>query len=104
MDMNQWRRLTRKLTEDEVMQQERDKLAAEINAQDTSGPELDPAECRRRLEAKHGQVWNSFELARDFEVEAFRAPLVVVSRRCDGLRGTLVFQHAPRFYWGFCPA
>lgn len=101
MDINGWRRITRKLTEDELMQQERERLSVEINAAPTSGPELDPKECRKLLEAEHGQVWDSYELARDFEIEAFSCPLVVAVRRSDGKRGTLVFQHYPRFYWGF---
>jgi hypothetical protein len=102
--MNGWHRVPRKISEDEVLQQERDKLAVEINARETSGPELDPIECRRCLEAAHGQVWSTMELAREFEVEAFSAPLIVAIRRCDGVRGTLIFQHEPRFYWGFTPA
>jgi hypothetical protein len=101
MDLHGWRRISRTLTEDEAMEQERWRLAVEINASDTSGPELDPAECRRRLEVEHGQVWDSYELARDFEVEAFARPLGVVIRRADGARGTVVFQHSPRFHWGF---
>jgi len=103
MDMRRWRRITAALTED-AMVEERERLAAEINGRDTAGPELDPAECRRRLEAEHGQVWSGLELGRDFEVEAFSPPLVVAVRRSDGVRGTLVFQHQPRFYWGFEPA
>ena len=73
----------------------------EINAEDTSGPDLDPKECRIRLEAKHGKIWNSYELARDFEVMRFAPPFVAVIRRADGQLGTVIFQHEPRFYWGF---
>lgn len=98
MDSGQWKRITAGLTEEQEMEQERLR-----QAQGGSGPESDPAECRRCLEAEHGRVWNSFELARDYELEAFTAPNVVVTRRADGVRGTLVFQHDPRFYWGFKP-
>ena len=58
---------------------------------------------REALEAKHGQVWSTAELTRDFEVEAFLAPLVGVRRRSDGQRGSLEFQHNPRFYFNFKP-
>lgn len=65
---------------------------AEINA--------DP-DSREALEAKHGEVWDTQELRRDFEVLGFAAPLVVVRRRCDGVKGSLYFQHNPRFYFDF---
>lgn len=56
---------------------------------------------REALEKAHGQVWNTEELRRDFEVQGFLAPFCIVHRRSDGAVGTLSFQHDPRFYWGF---
>ncbi len=56
---------------------------------------------REALEAKYGQVWNTEELGRDFTVVGFMAPLVVVRRKADGVRGSLEFQHNPRFYFNF---
>jgi len=56
---------------------------------------------RTELEAHHGQVWSTDELARDFEVLGFAAPFVVVRRRTDGRAGSLMFQHHPRFYFAF---
>lgn len=56
---------------------------------------------REALEAAHGQVWDTAELQRDFSVEGFMAPFVVVRRKADGKMGSLLFQHSPRFYWGF---
>jgi hypothetical protein len=70
----------------------RREMLAEINAQPGS---------REALEAEHGQVWNTQELGEDFEVLGFAAPLVVVRRRSDGVRGSLFFQHSPRSYFGF---
>ena len=67
---------------------------AEINAQPGS---------REALEAEYGQVWNTEELSRDFEVTGFFAPYVAVSRRSDGKKGSLEFQHNPRFYFSFSP-
>jgi hypothetical protein len=58
---------------------------------------------REALEAEHGQVWDTQELGRDFAVEGFTAPYVVVRRKVDGQRGSLMFQHDPRFYFGFEP-
>ena len=65
---------------------------AEINA-DPNG--------REALEAKHGQVWDTSELQRDFTVLGFMAPYVVASRKSDGKKGSLMFQGSPRFYFGW---
>ena len=58
---------------------------------------------REALEAKHGQVWSTDELSHDFDVIGFLAPLVVVSRKSDGKKGSLEFQHDPRLYFNFSP-
>lgn len=65
---------------------------AEINIQPGS---------REALEAQYGQVWETQELAADFEVIGFMAPFVVVRRKSDGSKGSLEFQHSPRFYFNF---
>lgn len=58
---------------------------------------------REELEKEHGQVWDTEGLVKDFDVEGFVAPYVVVVRRSDGQRGSLEFQHSPRFYFNFHP-
>ena len=58
---------------------------------------------RKALEAAHGQVWDTQELSGDFDVLGFLAPLVVVRRKADGRKGSLEFQHSPRFYFNFVP-
>jgi len=72
----------------------RREMVATINSQPGS---------RADLEAKHGRVWDTSQLSEDFEVLGFAAPLVVVRRRSDRVRGSLIFQHSPRFYFGFQP-
>jgi len=67
-------------------------IVAEIN--------YDPGS-REALEAAHGQVWSTPELTQDFEVLGFLAPFVGVRRKSDNKRGSLLFQHSPRFYFGF---
>ena len=67
---------------------------AEINAVPNS---------RDALEAEHGRVWDTDQLRQDFEVVGFLAPLVVVRRKADGVKGSLEFQHSPRFYFRFEP-
>ncbi|MBY0523628.1 MAG: hypothetical protein K2R98_09515 [Gemmataceae bacterium] len=66
----------------------------EINSQPDS---------REALEAVYGQVWTTDQLRDDFEVIGFMAPLVVVHRKADGVKGSLEFQHAPRFFFNFAP-
>ena len=72
----------------------RRQMVTEINAEPGS---------REYLEAKHGQVWDTTELQRDFEALGFLAPFIMVRRRSDGVRGSLMFQHNPRFYFEFKP-
>jgi hypothetical protein len=59
---------------------------------------------RQELEAKVGQVWDTAELRRDFDIEGFGGGLVVARRRSDNERGSLAFQHSPRFYFRWVPA
>lgn len=56
---------------------------------------------RQALESQYGQVWDTTQLTNDFEVLGFMAPLVMVRRRSDGRKGSLEFQHSPRFYFSF---
>jgi hypothetical protein len=52
-------------------------------------------------------TWTTEELTRDFDVEGFMAPYVVVRRKSDGQRGSLQFTGGggePRIYWDFNPA
>ena len=59
---------------------------------------------REGLEEKHGKVWNADELSEDFEVIGFMAPFVVAREKNGEQReGALMFQHSPRFYFGFTP-
>jgi hypothetical protein len=78
---------------DETEPYRRQRLS-EINAQPGS---------REALEAQYGQVWSTEELSREFEPIGFMAPFVVVRRKSDGKKGSLEFQHSPRFYFGFAP-
>ena len=66
--------------------------------------EINLVPCSREdLEAAHGQVWDTDQLAEDFEAIGFMAPLIVVRRRADGAKGSLEFQHSPRFYFNWQP-
>jgi hypothetical protein len=58
---------------------------------------------REALEARHGQVWDTRQLAEQYEVIGFLAPFVVVRRKADGVKGSLEFQHHPRLFFNFAP-
>ncbi len=60
----------------------------------------DPGDRAARA-ARYGRVWDPQELAREFDVLGFLAPFVVVRRKSDGQRGSLEFQHHPRYYFRF---
>jgi hypothetical protein len=49
------------------------------------------------------QTWTTTTLQEDFDVEGFMAPFVIVVRKADGVRGTLLFKHNPRIYFDFRP-
>lgn len=78
---------------DETESLRRERLA-EINAEPGS---------REALEAQHGQVWSTDQLREEFDVLGFMAPYVVVRRRSDGVKGSMEFQHAPRFFFNWQP-
>jgi hypothetical protein len=65
-------------------------MVAQINARPGS---------REALEAKYGKVWDTDELCAEFDVIGFLAPMVVAVNRTSGKRGSLTFQHDPRFYF-----
>jgi hypothetical protein len=48
--------------------------------------------------------WTTEEATRDFTFHGFAAPYVVVTRKSDGVKGTLEFTHQPRFYFNFSPS
>ena len=58
---------------------------------------------REDLESKYGQVWDTDQLSEDFQVIGFMAPIIAVRRRSDGVKGSLEFQHSPRFYFNWQP-
>lgn len=58
---------------------------------------------REDLEQKHGQVWDTQEMQEEFEPLGFMAPQIIVRRRSDGTKGSLNFQHNPRFYFNWSP-
>ncbi len=72
----------------------RRKMVKEINHEPGS---------REDLEQKHGQVWDTQEMQEEFEPLGFMAPLIIVRRRSDGTKGSLKFQHNPRFYFDWSP-
>lgn len=86
-----------KTTSDETEEVRRSRLTVVNNAVESK----DPTTERQRLEAQYGRVWDTSQLSVEFEALGFMAPYVVVRRRSDGRKGSLEFQHSPRFYFNF---
>lgn len=61
----------------------------------------DIAKARQELEAQYGVVWDTSQMTQEYSVEGFSMGIVVVTRKCDGVRGSLDFSHSPRFYFNF---
>jgi len=59
------------------------------------------AAAREVLEKRHGKVWDSAQVRVEFEIIGFMAPYVVVKVRATGEKGSLEFQHDPRFYFNY---
>jgi hypothetical protein len=57
------------------------------------------AASREALEKSYGDVWSTGELGTRFTVIGFLAPYVIVKDRLTGKKGSLEFQHSPRFYF-----
>ncbi len=86
-----------KITHDETEEIRRQRTVA-INSAVQSQEKVSE---RKRLESLYGQVWDTGQLSEDFDVLDFIAPYVVVRRRSDARKGSLEFQHRPRFYFNF---
>jgi hypothetical protein len=75
--------------------------------------ERDPTEVERRRLLESGEIyghllaarekWDTEQLRELFTVHAFLAPFVVVTRKSDGVKGTVKFTPNPRFYFDFEP-
>jgi hypothetical protein len=73
----------------------------------------DPTESIRRALVESGQPhrdleqaserWDSDQLRNEFIVHGFLAPFVIVTRKADGVKGSLWFTHSPRVYFDFRP-
>ena len=73
----------------------------------------DPTETIRRTMIASGEPardleqaterWDTDQVRELFEVHSFLAPFVFVTRKKDGVKGTLEFVHRPRVYFNFTP-
>lgn len=82
-------------TEYNTLEQQRREHLAAIN---------NNAADRDELERRYGAVYDTAQLTDAFEVSNFLAPFVLCRRKSDGVRGSLEFQHSPRYYFNFQPA
>lgn len=56
---------------------------------------------RKALETKYGKVWNTEEPNEQFEQTGSMGLVILVRRRLDGRKGSMEFNHSPRFYFHF---
>ncbi len=58
---------------------------------------------REELEKQYGKedVFSTEEVREKFEVLGFMAPFVVVRHKGTNKKGSLMFQHNPRIYFGY---
>jgi hypothetical protein len=81
------------------------KRLAEIKDREKArlSPGDEKGELRLELSANYGDVWSTKELQEEFTVRSFLAPYVFVTRKTDGVPGSLSFTHHPRYYFSFVP-
>lgn len=58
-------------------------------------------ELRAKFEKEYGEVWTTNEMTAAFEVMGFAYGCCVVVRKKDKQRGSLDFNHLPRYYHSF---
>jgi hypothetical protein len=87
---------------DTMYAQARKEIQADLHAMIESN-DKDRERARLVTHYGSGNVWDTNELGKNFEVRGFAAPFCVVRRRVDGVDGTVGFQHRPRLYFGFEP-
>jgi hypothetical protein len=81
---------------------ETEAIRREAVAQINSAVESDNRDTERtRLESIYGKVYDTAQIRANFEVLGFLAPFMIVKRRSDNKKGSLEFQHNPRFYFNF---
>jgi hypothetical protein len=56
---------------------------------------------KEELQKIYGEVYTSKEMQEKFKVIGFGGGYVAVERKEDGKKGSLDFQHMPRFYYNF---
>ena len=56
---------------------------------------------REVLEKEYGKVYNTEEVSEAFKITGFMAPFITVVRRSDNIKGTMMFQDRPRYYFSF---
>lgn len=86
------------------MPDETEDLRRALVAQNAAAVQSDNPDAERaRLETIHGKgnVWNTDDMQKQFEVISFAAPFCRVVRKSDRQEGWLEFQHSPRLYFNF---
>ncbi len=55
------------------------------------------------IQEEGGECWSTEEVTQEFEILGFMAPFCTAVRRETGKKGSLLFVHRPRIYYGWKP-
>lgn len=56
---------------------------------------------REDIESFYGECWDQEELDRDFKDIRYMSPICFVTRKSDGVKGTLLYRFRPIYYYNF---
>lgn len=83
---------TESIPDDSMIEAMRMKMASIINSKPKT---------REELTKDFGNVYDCEDIHTAYEIIGFAAPFVYVKEKANGKKGTLIFQHNPRFYYSF---
>lgn len=67
------------------------------------GINKNPCEGRELSEQIGEEVWSASEVGATFDILGFKSPFALAEHRESGVRGSLLFQNIPRYYFGWDP-
>ena len=57
----------------------------------------------QEIQEEGGECWTTDEVTQEFEILGFLAPFCTAVRISTGEKGSLLFGHRPRIYYGWKP-
>ena len=63
----------------------------------------DPCDREELLDRVGDEVWSAGEVGATFDIIGFKSPFAIAEHRESGVRGSLLFQNSPRYYFSWDP-